>query len=236
MSGMGHSFFKDICVLAKSITLMCSPEKETFEGKYEQCALHCPHADIICFTKCSDEFDENTSRCPCQSKCPGGCPCPEYECERTEVLILSTQNAANMPVLTNSAGREDKNFNFVIDELTEVIYSCSLTWENEFYVFGGGSKKTQISKVTSCRLSRIGQLAFEHKYGDCVNVASKKVVLCFNVASSGDHKKCREASSPTGAFSEMTLSQYEHAETRIATNDGEFIKHSLIFTFYFRTY
>ena len=90
------------------------------------------------------------------------------------------------------------------------------------YVFGGGSKKTQISKVTSCRLEPIGQLAFDHGFGDCLKVANNKVVLCFNNAG-GDSKKCRVASSPTGAFSEMALSQYDHRYTRIATDNGELI-------------
>ena len=141
----------------------------------------------------------------------------------SEVLILSTYKAASVPVLTNAAGRDDKDFNFEIDENAAVKGSCSLTWENELYVFGGRYESTQILKVTSCRLAAIGQLAFDHKRGDCVNVAGNKIVLCFNYER-GDNKKCRWASSPTGAFSEMKQSQYEHSYTRIATNDGEFMK------------
>ena len=137
----------------------------------------------------------------------------------SEVLILSTSIAASVPVLTNAAGREDKDFNFEIDEEAEVHKSCSLTWQNELYVFGSWTKRTQILKVQSCRLAPIGQLAFEHRNGDCVNVAGKGIVLCFNYAS-GDYKKCRVASSPTGAFSEMKLSQYDHRYVRIATDNG----------------
>ena len=96
------------------------------------------------------------------------------------VLILNTSLSSTVPVLTNATGREDKDFNFEIDEEAEVRSSCSLTWQNELYVFGGGSKKTQISKVQSCRLAPIGQLAFNHN-GDCVNVAGKAVVLCFTM-------------------------------------------------------
>ena len=148
---------------------------------------------------------------------------------------MDTSNIDNVPLLTNSAGREDKDFNFEIDEEAGVSNSCSLTWKNELYVFGGdiGSEtNTQISKVTSCRLETIAQLAFNHVYGDCVNVASNIIVLCFNSAStSGDERKCRMASSPTGDFSVMTPSRYDHKYTRIATNDGEFIKQSLILTF-----
>ena len=137
-------------------------------------------------------------------------------------MILNTSKAANVPVLTNAAASEADDFNFEIDEKSEVYQSCSLTWQNELFVIGGRSKKSQISKVTSCRLEPVGKLGFNHN-GDCVSVAAEKVVLCFN-DSRGDHKKCRVASSPTGAFNEMPPSQYPHQYTRIATDDGEFIK------------
>ena len=140
------------------------------------------------------------------------------------MLVLSTYNAASVPVLINAAAGESKDFNFEIDEEAQVYYSCSLTWQNELFVIGGNnSKKTQISKVTSCRLEPVGQLAFDHYFGTCVNVANNKVILCFNNAS-GDYNKCRMASSPTGEFSEMAPSQYDHRYTRIATDNGEFIK------------
>ena len=139
------------------------------------------------------------------------------------MLILNTNKAAIGPVLTNAAGREDRDFDFDIDEKSEVDHSCSMTWKNELFVFGGKNKKTQISKVTSCRLEPIGKLAFDHNFGDCVNVANIKVVLCFS-QNSADNRKCRTASSPTGKFSQMKLSRYDHAQTRIATDDGEFTK------------
>ena len=205
---------------------MFNPGKKSFEAEYDECASHCPPAKFVCVAKCSDDYDENLSKCPCQSKCPSGCPCPEYECEseRTDVLILSTHpDSKNLPIMTNSAAREDEDFFFELDEKAEVYKSCSLTWQNELHVFGGKSEKTQISKVTSCRLEPIGKLAFNHYYGDCVNVADNKVILCFN-NENGDYNKCRMASSPTGAFSEMALSQYHHRITRIATDDGEFMK------------
>ena len=142
--------------------------------------------------------------------------------------------ADNVPVLTNEAGREDKDFNFKIDKEAEVWGGCSLTWENELFIFGGLHKKTQISRVQSCRLEPIGTLVFEHYFGDCVNVASTKIVLCFNNVD-GDithiANKCRMAPSPTDAFSELKPSQYEHSRARIATDDGEFVNQSLTITF-----
>ena len=76
----------------------------------------------------------------------------------SEVLILLTGDVRNVPevrnvpVLTNAAARDDRDLDFEIDEEAEVYMSCSLTWENELYVFGGQTKVTQILKVTSCRL------------------------------------------------------------------------------------
>ena len=136
---------------------------------------------------------------------------------------MSTYKAESVPVLTNAAGRDDKDFNFEIDEQAQVYKSCSLTWENELYVFGGNSLKNQISKVKSCRLEPIGKLEFDHHMGDCVNVASEKIVLCFNDDRfNGDRRRCRLATSPTGVFSVMTPSQYDHEGTRIATDNGKF--------------
>jgi len=210
------------------------------EQIYHDCVYTCPPADFSCVGSCARDFEQGIEGCPCQSGCPLGCPCENYCSDSTTasttsttvqstttvadlsaVLILSTFKAANVPVLIDAAASEDNDFNFEIDEWSEVDRSCSLTWQNELYVFGGRSRKTQISKVKSCRLEPVGQLAFEHDYGSCVSVAADKVVLCFNYQS-GDYKKCRMASSPTGAFSEMSLSIYSHKATRIATDD-EFI-------------
>ena len=113
-------------------------------------------------------------RCPCQSGCPSGCPCEDYECpattsssttttaltttitttttadvsDRTEVLILNTYQpnvyGSNPPVITNASGRVDKNFEFLFGQDTEVYHSCGLTWRGDFYVFGGYKKSLRI--------------------------------------------------------------------------------------------
>jgi len=193
-----------------------------------ECNDKCKADNAKCNNTCSSSsacYDCDTNMldcidaCPCRGQCPAGCDkCQNPICYFTEVLILSNEQAENVPVLTNAAGRDDKDFDFETDEEAEVHQSCSLTWQNELYVFGGIYKRTQISKVTSCRLAPIGQLAFDHVLGGCVNVAGNAVALCFH-NSDLDGKKCRLASSPTGAFSELTHSQYGHRYTRIATND-----------------
>jgi len=139
---------------------------------------------------------------------------------RTEVLVLSTYSWDDVPIITNAAGRQDTNFDFVFGEGTEVDYSCSMTWKNELYIFGGRSQKRQISKLIGCQLTRIGELEFDHYLGACANVADAKLYLCFNDAS-GDYDKCRVALSPTGIYEEINRSIHYHAFTRIAASEGD---------------
>ena len=139
-------------------------------------------------------------------------------------------------MLTNAAGTEIKDFYFEIDEESQVLNTCSVTWENELYVFGGQFPKTkQIKKVTSCRLEVVGELAYGNYFGDCVNFANEKIVFCFNNIV-GDFNKCRMVSSPTGAFTEMARSQHGHALTKIATDNGEFIIYIVFFNLYYLIY
>ena len=47
-------------------------------------------------------------------------------------------------------------------------FSCSITWRNEYYIFGGaGDNKRQISKLAGCQLSSIGALPFDFYAGGC---------------------------------------------------------------------
>ena len=105
-----------------------------------------------------------------------------------------------------------------MDDDTEVVYSCSITWHNELYVFGGSSMKTQISRVNNCHLERVGNLEFDHSRGDCVNVADERIYLCFGRYEESD--LCRVGSTPLGHFTVITPSNHKHARTRIATNNG----------------
>lgn len=104
-----------------------------------------------------------------------------YDGPLSNVLVLNTWSSLthpqNPPVLTNSSGDVERELDFVIDDDTEVERSCSLTWHNKLYVFGGKRQKKQISRVDSCGLHRIGSLAFEHVYGDCVTVADARICV-----------------------------------------------------------
>ena len=140
---------------------------------------------------------------------------------RTDVLILNRVNVKNVPVLTNASGREDRNFYFLMGENAHVSYSCSITFKNEHFVFGGNAERKQISQIVGCELKRVGSLTFDHFYGACTNVANNLIYLCFNV-SPENKKKCRVSSSPSGNFEEINESPNEHAYIRLASNNCKF--------------
>ena len=146
----------------------------------------------------------------------------------TEVLILSTRNSDNVPIVTNASGREDRNFNFEFGADTEVDFSCGLTYRGEHFVFGG-REKIQIAKIDGCQLKTIGQLSFQLYKGACANVAEEHIYLCFNENDKSDYKKCRKASSPLSEFEEIRESTAEHRSTRIAASQSKFsINHFIV--------
>ena len=204
---------------------------------YHKCVYSCHPDDIDCFTQCSRNYHQDIQTCPCQSGCPNGCPCPVYQCPtttttspeittttsstKTSILILSTFQS-NRPLITNGAGKVEypvSDFMFMYGDETEVYHSCSVTWQNQFYIFGGDKKKNQVSMLNGCKLERVGTLTFDHWLGACA-AANQKILLCFNL-SVNDGKKCRMASSPTGQFSEISSSKFDHQQTRIAVGEGK---------------
>ena len=110
----------------------------------------------------------------------------------------------------------------VFGEGTQVYYSCSVTWRNQFFVFGGYNHKRQISKLSGCKLTSVGTLAFDHYYAACSIAGDDVIYLCFNTNNADDYKKCRSAAEPLGNFTEIPLSTYEHRYTRIASSSSKF--------------
>ena len=212
------------------------PKKSFYTQVYTGCLMNCSIGDVQCITHCGAEYEQNRSTCPCQSGCPDGCPCPNYECPttttttttiqttttaaspKTNILILNTVNTQNVPIITNRYGLEDRNFYFMYGDETEVHGSCGITRRNQQFIFGGISKKTQISRINGCKLENFGQLNFNFLSGACANVANSKIYLCFHNQST-DYKKCRVASSPTSQFETIAESIDEHDTTRIAANE-----------------
>ena len=63
---------------------------------------------------------------------------------KTSVLILNIRIPSNYPVIANADGLEDRTIDFKFEEDTEVWGSCSLTWQNNHYIFGGGVKVVEL--------------------------------------------------------------------------------------------
>ena len=96
-----------------------------------------------------------------------------------------------------------ENFDFKINEDTEVYYSCSSVLNGEVLVFGGyntsNNRKKQvklnlrliqryliskISKIDGCELKRIGDLNYEFTMGACGTFLypEERILLCFPYA------------------------------------------------------
>ena len=148
--------------------------------------------------------------------CRNGCPCENYECSqtttdttttttprtrttvapKTSVLILNTAVGRNVPIITDATGRVDTDLRFTFGDDTSVWLSCSLTFQNQHYVFGGSSGYVrQISRTVGCRLQRIGDLPFDHYYAACTAVGDDRIYLCFDL-NSADHKTCDSTTGP----------------------------------------
>ena len=145
------------------------------------------------------------------------------------VLVLNTQGASYSPkpsIIISLEGEKLKESEFEYDNQTEVSHSCALVWRNENFIIGGwqtqNNERRQVSKIENCRLTRVGNLEFDHRWGTCANINDEKVYLCFNRKYPGydDDYVCRFASSPTGLYQEAERSTYRHRLTNIGTYQG----------------
>ena len=142
------------------------------------------------------------------------------------VLVLN-YGYAGMPssqwrpaLLINSSGRQEQLACFSHEDNTEAYMSCSLLWNNEFYVYGGQEHRRQISKLNQYRLKLVGALKFDFYIGACTNMADRKLFLCFDLS---DSKRCYWSTNPLGDFQSAQLAFYNHAATRISSSDCEFL-------------
>ena len=93
-----------------------------------------------------------------------------------------------------------ENFEFKINDDTEVYSSCSSVLNGEVFVFGGHNSSynrkkqvnlnlwsihrnlnIQVSKIVGCELKRIGDLNYEFYEGTCgtYNFPEERILLCF---------------------------------------------------------
>ena len=128
----------------------------------------------------------------------------------------------NEPLLVNTQDRNDLNFVLSFGEDTEVHKSCSVTFRNRNYVFGGVNHRRQISEVKNCELKRIGSLDFDHFFGTCSSVGDREIWLCFDATDKRPwedyFKECRVAVDPLGNFTKVANSAFPHRYARTAAS------------------
>ena len=74
-----------------------------------------------------------------------------------------------------------KSIDFDMEPLTEVSLSCSATINGEFYIFGGFTRRRQVSKIMDCSLKRVGDLPYELYYPACgtFRFPEERSMICF---------------------------------------------------------
>ena len=108
--------------------------------------------------------------------------------------MLSSTNSNNVPMIISFDGQIINDFDFKYNRETSSSYSCGVTYENEFWIFGGADEskrqvrtkimeenKTEIkfSRIEGCELKSVGELSFDFYHGAC-NSFSFGVLLCFD--------------------------------------------------------
>ena len=75
--------------------VVCNTEVSTdFVG----CLSVCAPANTTCSIDCNRHYNEQVNECPCWLNCPGGCPCPVYQCPSyTTTATISTTPIAECP-------------------------------------------------------------------------------------------------------------------------------------------
>ena len=196
----------------------------------DKCAtgFHDCHSNATCKNACYENVEcaniTSNYNCICKTGFAGdGVLCTETK----TVLVLHTQETDVL--LMDAEGRHD-NIPLSFGTNTTVFWSCSVTYRNRFYVFGGNialEQHRQISEVTQCELRRIGTLDFGHRLGACSNVDDRKIYLCFSYEFEADRRQCRSAVDPLQKFTEIAPSTYNHTSATAASSS----KFEIIFTF-----
>ena len=123
---------------------------------------------------------------------------------------------SNTPRLIDTGGELSTTFDL---NGHEVYHSCGVTFKNKHYIFGGYEKiMRQILEIDDCKLKSLGLIPFDHLTGACGST-NEMIFLCFSMTEI-DGKRCRQAASPSGPWTPMALSLYEHRDTSVATSPG----------------
>ena len=121
------------------------------------------------------------------------------------------------PVMTDLNGKESDCPPFTIDNNVAVFYSCAVTYQDQFFVYGGKNRTRQIATVINKSLRNVGTLPFNFFGGSCSSTMTK-IILCFD-RGAGDWKTCYKTTNPTGQFEETQKSRFTHKTIKIASSE-----------------
>ena len=114
---------------------------------------------------------------------------------------------------------------FTVSDGIEVYESCAVTFQNEFFVYGGSKNNNRtIAKVINKSLRNFGVLPFDFKDGCCSSTRST-IILCFPLGYAliqgqlFGGRTCYKTTDPTGNFKQTKDSIYEHHFIRIASSE-----------------
>ena len=129
-------------------------------------------------------------------------------------MVLSKE----VPLIIDRFGNwTQPNLDFAVER--QVFGSCSVTFNNEMYVYGRNDHKRQVSMIIGCALTKVAELTFDHYFGACA-VGDQEIFLCFSVTDD-DNKKCRKSRNPEKNFQEVSRSNHQHRYTRIAASKSK---------------
>ena len=128
---------------------------EDLQDVYGECTLDCYATqpfDPDCILDCSNSFVGDHDNCPCQTGCPKGCPCENYDCQIDDstddysVLVLQHGGGNNKldPFVIDFNGSVNKEVTFRFEDNTDVYAACSVLYREKWYVFGGNYQPRQV--------------------------------------------------------------------------------------------
>ena len=121
-------------------------------------------------------------------------------------------------MIINSFGDQEELDCFAKDWQTDTRFSCSVTWKNQFYVFGGENEPQQISRLIAHKLTKVGSLEFSFSGGACTQMNNKLVFLCFD---SKDKRKCWKSANPLNSYKSIPSSNSDHGYIQISASKSK---------------
>ena len=190
---------------------------------------NCTNNDGSYICTCKTGYDQaSDGSCTDINECVSGhhdCQ-TSYKCINTDgrfncrqsFLAINTYLSNKRAVLITSDGYSEPPFDF--GTATSVHRSCSVTFRNNFYIFGGAdSYNRQVSQLSVNRLERIGTLDFNLYTGACAVINDDQIYLCFDYY---DEKQCRFSSGPLNVFHKIAKSAQQHRLISIAASHSKF--------------